>query len=219
MSENRKITAQDVLRAYMNGYFPMADSREDEDIFWVEPEFRGTFPLDKFHIPRSLAKTIRKEPYRVTVDTAFSDVMKGCASPAKDRAETWINGTIFELYNQIHAMGYAHSIECWEGDDLVGGLYGIAMNGAFFGESMFHTKTDASKIALVYLVARLKCGGYTLLDAQFMTEHLARFGATSMPQDDYLKELDEALKVNTDFYSLGKDLGPEPILQLITHTS
>ena len=219
MNDERKITTQDVLRAYVNGYFPMADSREDDDIFWVEPEERGVFPLDSFHIPKSLIKTIKKEPFTITVDRAFAAVMKGCASPLKGREDTWINHKIFDLYTQLHKDGFAHSVECWRDGKLVGGLYGIVINAAFFGESMFHLETDASKIALVYLVARLKYGGFKLLDAQFITEHLTRFGAVTMPQEDYLKELNVAVHESADFYSLGEDCSPTRVLQLITQTS
>ncbi|MCK5575016.1 MAG: leucyl/phenylalanyl-tRNA--protein transferase [Sphingomonadales bacterium] len=219
MNDDRNITTQDVLRAYVNGYFPMADSREDDDIFWVEPEERGVFPLDTFHIPKSLVKTIKKEPFTVTVDRAFPAVMKGCASPLKGRDETWINHVIYDLYTQLHKEGFAHSVECWQDDKLVGGLYGISINGAFFGESMFHLKTDASKVALVYLVARLKHGGFKLLDAQFITEHLMRFGAVTMPQEKYLEKLREAVTVTADFYSLAEDVSPTRVLQLITQTS
>ena len=178
-----------LLRAYAIGVFPMADSRQAEEVFWVEPRRRAIIPLDKFHLSRSLRKVIRSDRFRVTRDRAFHEVVRACA----DRDETWINDSIEASYGVLHSRGFAHSVECWIGDDLVGGLYGVRLGAAFFGESMFSTRTDASKVALAWLVARLRVGGFCLLDCQFMTEHLRSLGATEIGQKDYLALLDSAL--------------------------
>lgn len=179
------ITPELLLRAYSIGLFPMADSADDPEIFWVEPELRGIIPLDDFHISRSLAKTIRRAPFDITFNADFEGVMKGCAASAPDRPTTWINSTILSLYTTLHRMGYAHSVEAWEGEELVGGLYGVSLGAAFFGESMFSRRTDASKICLVHLVERLRERGYKLLDTQFTTEHLKSFGAIDVPKAEY----------------------------------
>lgn len=170
-----------LLRGYAAGIFPMSDARDADDIFWVEPRERAILPLDSFHCSRSLAKRLRSGQFRVTRDTAFHDVLLACA----DRDETWINDTIERAVMGLFAAGHAHSIECWRGDDLVGGLYGVKLGRAFFGESMFSRATDASKVALAWLVARLKVGNFTLLDCQFMTEHLASLGATTVSREAY----------------------------------
>lgn len=179
------ITPELLLRAYSIGLFPMADSADDPEIFWVEPELRGIIPLDDFHISRSLAKTIRRAPFDITFNADFEGVMKGCAASAPDRPTTWINSTILSLYTTLHRMGYAHSVEAWEGEELVGGLYGVSLGAAFFGESMFSRRADASKICLVHLVERLRERGYKLLDTQFTTEHLKSFGAIDVPKAEY----------------------------------
>jgi leucyl/phenylalanyl-tRNA--protein transferase len=179
------VTPELLLRAYSIGLFPMADSADDPEIFWVEPELRGVIPLDDFHVSRSLAKTIRRKPFEITFNEDFEGVMKGCAEAAPDRPTTWINDTILSLYTSLHHMGHAHSVEAWENDVLVGGLYGVSLGGAFFGESMFSRRTDASKICLVHLVERLKERGYRLLDTQFTTEHLKTFGAIDVPKAEY----------------------------------
>lgn len=179
------ITPELLLRAYSIGLFPMADSADDPEIFWVEPELRGIIPLGDFHISRSLAKTIRRAPFDITFNADFEGVMKGCAASAPDRPTTWINSTILSLYTTLHRMGYAHSVEAWEGEELVGGLYGVSLGAAFFGESMFSRRTDASKICLVHLVERLRERGYKLLDTQFTTEHLKSFGAIDVPKAEY----------------------------------
>jgi leucyl/phenylalanyl-tRNA--protein transferase len=178
-----------LLRAYSIGVFPMSDSRDAKDVFWVEPKRRAVLPLDEFRMARSLRKTIRSGAFRVTRDSAFDAVLRHCA----DREETWINSAIEASFNHLHGLGHAHSIECWEGDDLVGGLYGVKLGGAFFGESMFSLRSDASKVALAWLVARLKVGGFTLLDCQFMTEHLRSLGAVEIPQSNYVSILGSAL--------------------------
>jgi leucyl/phenylalanyl-tRNA---protein transferase len=213
------LTADIILNAYANGVFPMSDDRNDPELFWVDPEQRGIFPLEAFHVPRSLAKTIRKMPFNVTVDQDFGQVMRECAKATNERDTTWINQTILELYAELHDRGYAHSVECWHEGKLAGGLYGVSFAGVFCGESMFTRVTDASKIALTYLVARLKHGGFTLLDAQFMTDHLAKFGAIEIDRADYHRRLGKALKVKSNFYSLPVDSSGSAILQSITQTS
>ena len=196
------ISLEDLLKAYALGYFPMADARDDPRLFWVAPEWRGVLPLDSVHIPRRLKRTIRQDVYQVRVDTAFRAVMENCAAERENRRETWINTPILELYTGLHEMGFAHSVECWDGERLVGGLYGVALGGAFFGESMFTLATDASKVALIHLVGRLKAGGFALLDTQFHTDHLGQFGVVEIAKDDYLEQLEEAVYASADFYSL-----------------
>jgi leucyl/phenylalanyl-tRNA---protein transferase len=180
------ITPDVLLRAYSIGLLPMAESADDPEIFWVEPEMRGIIPLDDFHISRSLAKTVRKAPFEIRFDSAFDDVMGMCAEAAPDRPSTWINGTIRQLYSELHGMGHAHSVEAWEGEHMVGGLYGVSLGAAFFGESMFSRRDNASKICLVHLVERLRSQGFKLLDTQFTTDHLKTFGAIDIHKDDYL---------------------------------
>jgi leucyl/phenylalanyl-tRNA--protein transferase len=178
-----------LLRGYAAGIFPMADSRDAGDIFWVEPRSRAVIPLDRFHLSRSLSRRVRSGQFRVTRDQAFHQVLLACA----DREETWINSAIERATLGLHAVGHAHSIECWHGDLLVGGLYGVKLGRAFFGESMFSLMTDASKVALAWLVARLRVGHFTLLDCQFMTPHLASLGATTVSRDNYVGLLGSAL--------------------------
>lgn len=194
----------DLLNCYRRGVFPMADSRQDMRLFLMDPDMRGVLPLDRFHVPSRLRKTIRKNPFRVTVDTAFNRVIEACAEPHPSRPATWINDAILNLYGALHREGHAHSVECWDAQgSLVGGLYGVSLGGAFFGESMFSRATDASKIALVHLVARLKLGGYVLLDAQFHNPHLEQFGLEEIARDAFRSQLWEALRVEADFYSAG----------------
>lgn len=188
-----------LLACYTRGVFPMADSRDDDRIFLIDPELRGVLPLVGFHVPRRLARTIRAEPFEIRFDTAFDEVVALCAEAAPDRRETWINPVIQDLYGQLFAMGHAHSVECWRYGRLAGGLYGVSLGGAFFGESMFSRAKDASKVALVHLVARLISGGYRLLDAQFITEHLTQFDAEEVPRTVYHRRLTEALAVRTEF--------------------
>ena len=182
-----------LMRAYANGIFPMSDARDDPDTFWIEPERRAILPLDNLRVSKSLAKAIRQSRFRVTTDTSFARIIATCAAENDDRRETWINPEIEDAFCDLHNMGHAHSIECWLGEELVGGLYGLAMGRAFFGESMFSRATDASKVALVWLVARMKIGGFALLDCQFMTDHLASLGAIEIAQEEYLKLLEAAL--------------------------
>lgn len=182
-----------LMKAYAAGIFPMADSREADEVYWVEPKRRGIIPLDGFRLSRSLAKLLRSERYTTTADAAFSDVVQMCAEAAPDRDNTWINPQIEDAVNLLHASGHAHSIETWADGALVGGLYGICLGGAFFGESMFSRATDASKVALAHLVARLRVGGFLLLDCQFLTPHLASLGAIEIARDDYIGLLSAAL--------------------------
>ncbi len=197
----------------------MAESAEAEDVFWVDPDERGIFPLDQFHVPRKLARKIRSEPFDVRINTAFQHVMRHCAEPTNniERQNTWINDLILDRYAELHELGYAHSVECWQDEKLVGGLYGVSLNGAFCGESMFHHVTDASKVALVYLVARLKAGGYTLLDTQFVTDHLSQFGAIEIPRAHYKEMLQSALQVeDADFYALDENEDASSILDRVS---
>lgn len=192
-SRDQGITPELLLRAYSIGLFPMADAADDPEIFWVEPEMRGILPLDAFHISKSLSKTIRKAPFDIRFNTAFDLVVEKCAEEADDRPSTWINATIKQLYGDLHRLGHAHSVEAWDGETLVGGLYGVSLGSAFFGESMFSRRTDASKICLVYLVEQLRARGFTLLDTQFTTDHLKTFGAIDVPKGDYAVLLDKAM--------------------------
>ena len=180
----------------------MGEARDDPRVFLVEPEMRGVIPLEAFHAPTRLRRTVRGDPFEVRVSTAFEAVLDACAASAPGREDTWINGPIRGLYLALQSMGHAHSIECWQDERLVGGLYGVTLGGAFFGESMFSRERDASKVALVHLVGRLRRGGWRLLDAQFQTEHLSQFGAVETPQADYLKLLDKALKLRPNIRSL-----------------
>lgn len=182
-----------LLKAYAIGVFPMAEGRDDPRIVFVDPDKRGVLPLDEFHMPRSLRKTIKRGLFEVRCDTAFAEVLVGCAETTSKRRDTWINPEIERLYNQLYRLGFAHSVETWRGDALVGGLYGVALGAAFFGESMFSRETDASKVALAALVERLRHGGFTLLDTQFLTEHLARFGAREVPREAYRRMLEDAI--------------------------
>ena len=194
-----EITPELLLRAYAVGLFPMAESRDDPILFWVDPHFRGVLPLEHYYAPRSLRKVLRRGRFTVRCNFAFSEVIRKCAEPHGDRPNTWINEEIVALYDKLFDMGYAHSVETWEDDELVGGLYGVALGGAFFGESMFSRARDASKVALAHLVARLRIGGFRLLDTQFLTDHLARFGAVEVPRADYKEMLKAALPARTVF--------------------
>ena len=209
--------ARDLLDCYARGVFPMADAREDSRVFLIDPERRGVIPLQGFHVPRRLARTVRADLFDVRVNTAFHEVVLACAASGPGRMETWINRPIEQLYLELHGIGHAHSVECWEDGELVGGLYGVSLMGAFFGESMFSRRRDASKVALVHLVARLIAGGYRLLDAQFMTEHLAQFGAREVARTEYRRRLAVALKVDADFYRFTGD--GAAVLQAISQAS
>ena len=198
-----ELTPALILRAYGCGLFPMAEGKAEQDVFWVDPEKRGVIPFDGFHVPRRLARTVRAGRFRITVDRDFGRIVRGCARRTGRRPESWINGPIFEAYCALHRQGHAHSVEAWHDDRLAGGLYGVALGAAFFGESMFSTERDASKVALVHLVARLRAGGFTLLDTQFVTPHLSRFGAVEVPRDRYHGRLREALERPATFYPAG----------------
>ena len=210
------MTPEVLLRAYALGVFPMARRHDAEELCWVDPDSRGILPLERFHVPRSLKKAIRKNPFTVRCDTAFTTVMRLCAEPTAQRPDTWINQEILRLFSTLHEVGMAHSVECWADDALVGGLYGLSLGGAFFGESMFSRRTDASKIALVHLVARLKKGGYSLLDTQFLTDHLAQFGTVEVPRQDYLKRLARAIEKPAHFYGA---MGDDEVLAVLSAQS
>jgi leucyl/phenylalanyl-tRNA---protein transferase len=190
-----EITPELMLRAYRHGLFPMAETRRGERLYWLDPEKRGVLPLEQFHLPRRLLRTMNSGRLQVTADTAFAHTIGGCAAAAPGREDTWINGQIESLFIELHRRGHAHSVETWEDGELVGGLYGVSMGGVFFGESMFSKVRDASKIALVHLVARLRLGGYRLLDTQFVTTHLAQFGAQEVPRDAYKEQLAASVDV------------------------
>ena len=192
---NIEITPDLMLRAYRHGLFPMAETRGSDRLYWLDPERRGVLPLDGFHLPRRLLRTVLSNAFAVTADTCFATVIAACAEPAPGRDDTWINPQIERLFIQLHRQGFAHSVECWQDGLLVGGLYGVAIGGAFFGESMFSRARDASKVALVHLVARLRLSGFALLDTQFVTSHLAQFGTVEVPRDDYKAALAEAVEV------------------------
>ena len=194
-----------VLRAYAMGVFPMADHRSAASVYWVEPKLRGVLPLDGFHMPRRLARSLRRAPFDITVDRAYGAVIDACGEAAPRRQTTWINQEIVELYSELHRRGFAHSIECWDKGVLVGGLYGVVLGGAFFGESMFSRETDASKVALVHLVERLRRGGFSLLDVQFLTAHLEIFGAIEIPRDEYRARLARALDSEASFDAADND--------------
>jgi leucyl/phenylalanyl-tRNA--protein transferase len=197
------ITPEVLLKAYACGIFPMAESADDPALYWIEPEKRGIIPLDRFHLSSRLARTVRSDRFVVTVNRDFEGVIDGCAAPQFDRPRTWINRRIRNLYLKLHERRHCHSIEVYEGDALVGGLYGVTLGRAFFGESMFHLARDASKVALVHLVARLRAGGFRLLDTQFVTDHLKTFGAVEVPRRQYHKLLEASLGGEADFGALG----------------
>jgi leucyl/phenylalanyl-tRNA--protein transferase len=204
----------ELLDCYARGVFPMAETRDSPDIFLVDPELRGVIPLEDFHLPRRLARSVRNAPYEIRINTAFAELVRLCAEPAPDRDETWINAHIERLYADLHRLGHAHSVECWHDDRLVGGLYGVSLRGAFFGESMVSRARDASKIALVHLVARLKAGGFSLLDTQFTTRHLEQFGVEEISRDAYRARLLRALEGDGDLHSQ-VSLSPMDILTII----
>ncbi|MDP3746779.1 MAG: leucyl/phenylalanyl-tRNA--protein transferase [Phenylobacterium sp.] len=210
--------AQELLDCYARGVFPMADAREDDRVFLIDPEKRGVLPLAGFHVSRRLARTIRAEPFEIRIDAAFSQVVELCAAATPGRTETWINGVIERLYGDLFELGHAHSVECWKDGRLVGGLYGVSLAGAFFGESMFSRATDASKVALAHLVARLIADGFVLLDAQFMTEHLTQFGAEEIPRAEYRRRLGRALGREAEFQRSAVG-GGAAALQVISQAS
>ena len=208
-----------LIDCYRRGLFPMAETRTDETIYLIDPERRGVIPLDRFHLSRRLARTIRQGRFQVRVDSAFAEVIAECAKPGRGRPETWINAVIETLYGELFSRGMAHSVETWLDGRLVGGLYGVSLGGAFFGESMFSRERDASKVALAHLVARLRTGAYRLLDAQFVTEHLTQFGAEEIARAAYHRRLAMALATEGDFYRMPAYSTPETVLQAISQAS
>lgn len=214
-----EITPELLLQAYRIGVFPMGERRDDPKLYWLDPRLRAVLPLDGFHLPKRLARTVRSGHFEVSADAAFTETMRACAEPRPGHPESWINDPILALYGELFARGHAHSVECRRNGELVGGLYGVSVGGAFFGESMFSRERDASKVALVHLVARLIKGGFRLLDCQFMTEHLRSFGAIEIPRDDFRALLADAVERTADFQ---RDLGgvdPCAIVQASTRTS
>jgi leucyl/phenylalanyl-tRNA--protein transferase len=195
MSRSRDLDPETLLKAYAYGIFPMAQDRHDSTLYWMDPDPRGILPLGTIHIPKRLARTVRSDLYQVRIDTAFTQVMEACAAPTPERRSTWINDRILALYTQLFEQGHAHSVETWEDDVMVGGLYGVAVGAAFFGESMFSRKRDASKVALIHLVGRLIAGGYQLLDTQYTTNHLTQFGVVEIPRKEYRRMLRRAVAV------------------------
>ncbi len=217
-----EITPEVLLKAYACGIFPMAENAEDPSLYWIDPDNRGIIPLDRFHISARLARTVRSDRFTVTVNRDFDGVLDGCAESRPGRPRTWINARIRNLYRKLYERRHCHSLEVYDGDSLVGGLYGVTLGRAFFGESMFHHARDASKVALVHLVARLKVGGYRLLDTQFVTDHLKTFGAIEVPRRQYHKLLEAALAGEADFAALGTKppvTGAQALAQLTTDRS
>jgi leucyl/phenylalanyl-tRNA--protein transferase len=213
-----EITPQVLLKAYAVGIFPMAESADDPGLFWIEPEERGIIPLDSFHLPHRLRRTVASDRFEIRVDHDFTAVIDACAESTEGRPKTWINARIRRLYGELFEMGAAHTIEAWRDGRLVGGLYGVELGGAFFGESMFSRERDASKVALVHLVGRLRAGGFRLLDTQFTTDHLRQFGAIDVAREDYQTMLEAAIAVEADFYFLGGATS-DVILQSVSQTS
>jgi leucyl/phenylalanyl-tRNA--protein transferase len=217
-----EITPEVLLKAYACGIFPMAESADDPTIYWIEPPLRGIIPLDRFHTPQRLVRTVRSDRFTITVNRDFDAVLEGCAEPRAGRPRTWINGRIRVLYRKLYERRHCHSLEVYEGSTLVGGLYGVTLGRAFFGESMFHRARDASKVALVHLAARLRAGGFKLLDTQFVTDHLKTFGAIEVPRRQYHKLLEAALTGEADFAALGTDrpvTGAQALAHLVSDHS
>ncbi len=210
-----EITPQVLLKAYSCGIFPMAESADDPVLYWIEPQSRGVLPLDSVHVPKRLARTIRSGRFEMRIDSNFDAVIDGCAASRPGRRSTWINVRIRQLYGALFRQGHCHTVETWADGRLVGGLYGVALGGAFFGESMFSTETDASKVALVYLVARLVGGGFTLLDTQFVTDHLRQFGTIELDRTAFHAALETALDQKTDFLALDCNAAPDLILEIV----
>lgn len=214
-----EITPQVLLKAYSCGIFPMAESADDPALYWIEPQQRGVLPLEGLHIPRRLLRTVRTTTLQVKVDNDYDGVIDGCAAPRAGRMSTWINSRIRTLYRELFELGSCHTVEVWNGDEMVGGLYGVALKSAFFGESMFSTERDASKIALVHLAARLIKGGFTLLDTQFVTDHLRQFGTIELDRMTFQRELEKALGKDADFYALARDASGAEVAGLFADRS
>lgn len=213
------ITLNNLLAAYATGIFPMSEDRHDSSVYWVDPEYRGILPLDNFHISKKLKRTVRQDKFDIRIDSAFHECVLACAEPQPGRSATWINDTIIQLYCSLHKEGFAHSVECWRDGHMVGGLYGVSLGAAFFGESMFSSVEDASKVALVHLIARLKYGGYELLDTQFVTDHLLQFGVVEIERAEYKILLAKAIDREADFHALLNTYSGADVLQSITQTS
>lgn len=214
-----QITPDFLLQAYTNGLFPMAESASDPQIFWIEPKQRGIIPLAEFHTPRRLIRTIRTQPFDIRIDHDFEAVISYCAAPIAGRRKTWINQPIRDLYTALFEMGHCHTVEAYREGKLVGGLYGIALKSVFFGESMFHKEKNASKITLIYLASRLREAGFTLLDTQFISQHLTQFGAVEIDKKTYRKKLEAALKIDADFNRPALHPSVESVLQFVSQTS
>ena len=210
-----EITPEVLLKAYACGIFPMAESADDPALYWIEPQSRGILPLDRVHVPRRLARTIRSGRFEVRIDTDYAGLIEGCAASRPGRRSTWINARIRQLYGALFEQGHCHTVETWHEGRLVGGLYGVALGGAFFGESMFSTETDASKVALVYLVARLLHGGFSLLDTQFVTDHLRQFGTVELDKLAFHRALERAIRQRAQFLALPRDASPDTVLEIV----
>ncbi len=210
-----EITPQVLLKAYSCGIFPMAESADDPALYWIEPQHRGILPLRSVHVPRRLARTVRSEVYDVRIDTDYDGVIEGCAAERAGRRSTWINSRIRALYRELFRLGHCHTVEVWDEERLVGGLYGVALGGAFFGESMFSYARDASKVALVHLSARLIVGGFTLLDTQFVTDHLRQFGTVEVDRDEFHRQLDGALKHTGDFLRMDRATSGAAVVDIV----
>ena len=213
-----EITPQVLLKAYTCGIFPMAESADDPALYWIEPQHRGILPLDDVHVPRRLARTLRTTDLKVRIDTDIEGVIEGCAASRPGRRSTWINERIRSLYRDLFDLGHCHTVEVWDEGSLVGGLYGVALNGAFFGESMFSNERDASKIALVHLAARLSYGGFRLLDTQFVTDHLRQFGTIELNREEFHRMLEQALQLEADFKRLPLNADADTVLSILTTT-
>ncbi len=214
-----RIDPDELLKAYTLGYFPMARSRSDDTTVWILPDIRGVLPLEETQAPKRLLRTLKREPFAIRTNTRFADVVAACAQKSRGREDTWINHAIEDVYLELHSMGFAHSVECWRDDRLVGGLYGVSVGGVFCGESMFSIERDASKIAMLHLIARLKLGGFRLLDTQFFTPHLAQFGVRECPDSAYQELLKQYLNIPADFNSSPDQCPTLTVLQSITQTS
>ncbi len=214
-----EVTPDLLMRAYRVGLFPMAETRRGHRLYWLDPELRGVLPLDGFHLPKRLLRTVLSDRYEVTSNQSFAEVVAGCAAAAPGREDTWINADIERLFGDLHRRGFAHSVECRQGGALMGGLYGVSLGGVFFGESMFSVARDASKVALVHLVARMRLGGYTLLDTQFVTRHLAQFGADEIPRDQYKMLLAAAVQVPARWLPAPDPAALEAEIRLLYHHS
>lgn len=214
-----EITPQVLLKAYTCGIFPMAESADDPALYWIEPQHRGILPLDGVHVPRRLARTLRTTSVEVRIDTDIEGVIEGCAASRPGRRSTWINDRIRNLYCDLFDLGHCHTVEAWDNGKLIGGLYGVALNGAFFGESMFSYQRDASKIALVHLAARLAYGGFTLLDTQFVTDHLRQFGTIELSREEFHRLLEKALEVDADFKRLPLNADADTIIEILASSA